>query len=606
MLPFFKNRMHWWTNKKKRPVFIVTVIFTLLILYRVGQAVLPSTEETSTSETPTVSTISIADTIDAFETIQASGSVEADAQVELRSEVSARVARVNVSLGQQVRAGQVLVVFNNGGVVSQRNDAYARVQAAQAVLEQYQASVDAQQARLDELKRGARPEELSSATSAFTNAETSRTVATASYAAAIEKAQQDYDSLLKSSVTKLSQSVQGARDATYTVTNAQYAYFADQNNEDSRAIDQSKARVNEILFSTPGTGKWTVEALSSLSGGVEDTLKYSLANPIESEIRAAASIVVQGVEQAVVMFNSVPLKSKMTASDIAILQAGKNAIQAELTTASSITESLDVQKAANDSAIQAAEAAKQQAQAAYDAAQQQLQLVKAGASAEQISAQEAALRQAQASYRAQLAQLRSAQASVGSAADQVSKTVIVAPISGKIATLPVRVGELASPGNVITSIVNTDALKVTAYIDSSQLAYIRQGAIAQIGSSATGTVTFISPAIDPKTKKVEVAILITEKDKSTPLVVGQYIDVAIAAAEIDASYLQAILPLQAVEVTDTGTSVFIVKDGIVQEVPVELGRVRGKSVEVLAGLEDVVDVLASVRGVKVGQAVTIQ
>ena len=233
-----------------------------------------------------------------------------------------------------------------------------------------------------------------------------------------------------------------------------------------------------------------------------------------------------------------------------------------------------------------------------------MQLVKAGAAPEHITAQEASLRQAEASYRAQLAQLRSAQASVGSAADQVQKTIITAPISGKISTLPVRVGELASPGAVVTSIVNTNALKVTAYIDSSQLSYIRQGAAVTIGNNATGTVTFISPAIDPLTRKVEVAISVAEQQTNAPLVVGQYVDVAIDAAEADRTMLQAILPLQAVEVTPEGTAVFIIEDNMVKAVPVELGRVRGKSVEVIAGLEDAHNVISSVRGLEVGETVT--
>ncbi|MBT4153870.1 MAG: efflux RND transporter periplasmic adaptor subunit [Candidatus Magasanikbacteria bacterium] len=604
MLNIFHRNKHWWEDKKKRPILIIGVLVIALLLFRVGQGLIGSADTAIDSSTAEVELIAAADTIAALSTVQASGEVKAEAQVELRSEVSARVARVNVSLGQEVYAGQVLVVFNNGGVVSQRNDAWARVQGAQAGLEQFAASVEAQEARLDELKRGPRPEELSSAQSAFANADTSVEVAEAAYDAAIEKAAQDYDSLLKSSVAKLAQSTQSAKDATYTVTNAQYTYFRSVNNEDSRQIAAAKARVNSILFNKEDTGLWTVEALSSISGGVEDTLLANLQDPSETETRAAALVVVQGLQQAVLMYNAVPLKSNMTAADIALLQAGKQSIQAALTSATSVSESLDVQKAANDSAIQAAEGARQNAESAYDAARERLQLVKAGAAPEQITAQEASLRQAEASYRAQLAQLRSAQASVGSAADQVQKTIITAPISGKISTLPVRVGELASPGAVVTSIVNTNALKVTAYIDSSQLSYIRQGAAVTIGNNATGTVTFISPAIDPLTRKVEVAISVAEQQTNAPLVVGQYVDVAIDAAEADRTMLQAILPLQAVEVTPEGTAVFIIEDNMVKAVPVELGRVRGKSVEVIAGLEDAHNVISSVRGLEVGETVT--
>jgi multidrug efflux pump subunit AcrA (membrane-fusion protein) len=79
-------------------------------------------------------------------TITADGTVESLEQADLKSQVSAPVSRIAVRIGDKVTAGQTLVLFQNGDFVAQ--------------LAQAQAGLAAQTARLQEMKKGARAEDL--------------------------------------------------------------------------------------------------------------------------------------------------------------------------------------------------------------------------------------------------------------------------------------------------------------------------------------------------------------------------------------------------------------------------------------------------------------
>lgn len=81
----------------------------------------------------------VADTGSVAETVSVSGKTRAINMVDLAFEKSGQVAQVNVTAGQQVAAGQLLVALESG---------------------ELRATVAAEQAKLDELRRGTRAEEL--------------------------------------------------------------------------------------------------------------------------------------------------------------------------------------------------------------------------------------------------------------------------------------------------------------------------------------------------------------------------------------------------------------------------------------------------------------
>ena len=184
------------------------------------------------------------------------------------------------------------------------------------------------------------------------------------------------------------------------------------------------------------------------------------------------------------------------------------------------------------------------------------------------------------------------------------KAIFRAPFDGTVATLPVGVGDLVSPGALVVSLVNTDGYQISAYISDDQRMNISEGSKATIENQVNGEVFRIAPSIDPITKKVEVIINITDEDP--PLTVGQFAEVKILPDEFSNGSGGYVLPLSAIKVTPQMSYVYQVNsDNKLEQHEVEQGRVIGDSVELIKGLTDNMLVVESTRGLKAEQEVEV-
>ena len=120
------------------------------------------------------------------------------------------------------------------------------------------------------------------------------------------------------------------------------------------------------------------------------------------------------------------------------------------------------------------------AQTALVSAQSQLTLAQAGATSQDIEAQEAVVAQAKAA-------LASAQVALDHAS-------IVAPFSGTVNDLSAKIGQVASPGVPVLTLVNTSGLKVETYVSEADVAKIKEGDAANVTLDAFGAGTAF-PAI---------------------------------------------------------------------------------------------------------------
>jgi HlyD family secretion protein len=101
------------------------------------------------------------------------------------------------------------------------------------------------------------------------------------------------------------------------------------------------------------------------------------------------------------------------------------------------------------------------AEAQYKSAQEQLDLLNTGATKESITILEKQLQQARAALEVTKTQL--------------SNGTIVAPLPGIVTAKNINVGELASPGATLVSIVNDEDLYVNAYLPASMVGQVKQG-----------------------------------------------------------------------------------------------------------------------------------
>lgn len=209
---------------------------------------------------------------------------------------------------------------------------------------------------------------------------------------------------------------------------------------------------------------------------------------------------------------------------------------------------------------------------------------------------------------------------------QLSKTVILAPISGKVIGLNKEEGEIVvmgtvnNPATVIMTIAELSRMKVDAYVDESEVIKVKNGqpvrvrvtaysdkvfrgivkALAASPYQSTGSTTTISSGI---TYPVEIAI--TDTGVLYP---GMSATCEIITARKDSALN---IPVQALGKEKSGEDyIFIIKSGVVQKRYVKIGLIASNEAEIVEGLNpgDTVATgpYTTLRTLKEGQKVNVE
>jgi membrane fusion protein (multidrug efflux system)/multidrug efflux system membrane fusion protein len=188
----------------------------------------------------------------------------------------------------------------------------------------------------------------------------------------------------------------------------------------------------------------------------------------------------------------------------------------------------------------------------------------------------------------------------------LAKTIVSAPISGRVGSIPVKVGELVSPGQTVASVLNTQSLQVKAFVSNSDYSKISYGSEAVLDNGAKGIVTKVAPSIDPNTKKVEVRIVI-DGSKTSGLVIGESVRVEIIGKVSAASLSAYLVPIQNVKIVPGEASVYTVDENSkIKKNPVILGDVKGDFVEVKSGINDNMQIVSPVYELEEGDTVVVR
>jgi len=144
------------------------------------------------------------------------------------------------------------------------------------------------------------------------------------------------------------------------------------------------------------------------------------------------------------------------------------------------------------------------AQAQYESAQDQLNMLTKGETQESLNV-----------LRAQVAQ---SQAALGLAKTQLANGILVSPISGIVSAKNINVGELASPGVILLSMVNVDSLNIKASLPEGFIGDVSVGQeviveVAELKDQKfKGKISTINPVIDSRSKSILVKIDIENPD----------------------------------------------------------------------------------------------
>jgi len=204
----------------------------------------------------------------------------------------------------------------------------------------------------------------------------------------------------------------------------------------------------------------------------------------------------------------------------------------------------------------------------------------------------------------QLARIDAAIANTASVQAQLTKTIIRSPISGVVASIPVRVGELVRSGDLLANIVNDSGLQIKTSVNTRDSKLIKVGDKVIIEGTTSGVITAIAPSVSPITNKIEVEIGILD---NSDLIVGEFVNLDISVKKEIKKSDEVLIPLESIKSTVDGAFIYIVnEDNIIEKKQVELGSVVGENIEVKSGLNGIATIVESVRGVDLGELVEIK
>jgi membrane fusion protein, multidrug efflux system len=176
---------------------------------------------------------------------------------------------------------------------------------------------------------------------------------------------------------------------------------------------------------------------------------------------------------------------------------------------------------------------------------------------------------------------------------QLSYCSIRAPISGRISQAAVKVGNFARSADVvpIATVNQLAPIYVTFTVPQRSLPEVRV-AMAETGASsvevvipgdkrrARGTITMIENTVDPSTGMATMRATMPNTDEV--LWPGSLVTVEITLRIEDA----VVVPTEAVQVSQQGTFVYVVKDNVATVTPIKVSRLFGAETVVESGLSD--------------------
>ncbi len=191
----------------------------------------------------------------------------------------------------------------------------------------------------------------------------------------------------------------------------------------------------------------------------------------------------------------------------------------------------------------------------------------------------------QQAYQDSSVQLRLAQADYDLARKRLEDTSIVTPLTGLVTERRIKPGDLVTTAQALFHIVDLDPLRVEVYVPERDYFRIRRGQPVLLtvdtvpGETFRSSVERLNPVIDTASGMAKVTVLVENADSR--LRPGMFARVQIVT-EVRREAL--LVPKEAVLLRGEQNFVYVVRDEIAREIPVETGFQEADRVEVLKGL----------------------
>ena len=501
--------------KKQKNIFIVAVaimlFFSILFLMR-GKS-----EEFETI---------IAVRGDLVEEVNVTGRVEPTESVQLGFESGGRISLVSVRVGDSVKKGQTLVALENG--------------VLQAELRQAEADLKAEEAKLEELERGTRQEDIAV-----------QEIRVVNYTIALGDAKRNFIDKLEDSYTKADDVIRNKTDQ----------FFKNPRSIDPKLsftisdFNLTQYLESSRLFIESSLTSWR-PSLDSLS--VEDEL-FSHGEIAKEKLNFIKTF----LERAGLALNSTSVSSSVSQTT---LDGWKT---------DSSTARTNINTAINN--ITTAEEKLRTAESNLSLSQQELVLKKAGSAPEEIKAQEA--------------RVQSAEAKISNLYAQIAKTVLRSPFDGIVTLQDARVGEIVSGNQSIVHLIGASKFEIETYVPEADIAkiHLSDQSIVTLDAYGRGAlfeafVVAVAPseAIIEGVTTYQTTLQFVRDDERIKS--GMTANIVITTSKRDNAIF---LPQRAISRKNGNTLVRTIESGKVEEILVETGiRSSGGDIEIVNGLTE--------------------
>lgn len=514
----------------------------------------------------------IAEKGNVIQEVSVTGLVKPAQNVDLAFEKIGKVSNVYVKVGDKVKIGQTLVILNNRDIAAQ--------------LLQAEAGLEAEQAKLSEIKKGTRPEEIQAAETEISNAEKSLNDAQINLENVKNKASADLQNVYNVALTTIQKSVTIGKSALMTLSDVQLTHF-NGTDADSNKLADAKAVAIKSLLGAENKGRLNSEFISELNGGAFGIVQDTVNNPTYDNIDNAILKTSGALQDVLTALNTIPVNTLLTSTEKTNVSTEKTNVSTEINTISTKKEAIMVQKMTNNSNIATAEASVNTAQNTLLSAQDDLNLKKAGYTLEQISNQEAKVKSAQANvenYRAQLA-----------------KTIISSPINGIVTKQEAKIGEIVSANSTLVSIISEAKFEIEAHIPEADIAKVKINDDAKVTLDAYGNevvfevkVTSIDPAetVIEGVSTYKTKFQFIKEDEKIKSGMTANIDIATANRE------NVVVVPQRVVVSKNGDKIVRIAEGKnIKEIKVKTGLIGSDgNVEIIDGIKEGDKVITFIKG----------
>ena len=465
---------------------------------------------------------------DIAQKVSVTGRVKSVSDVALAFEKSGRVSRVYHEVGAEVKPGDALVSLENA-------DLYAQLQ-------QTQAAVKVQQAKLDALKAGSAASDIRIAEIYVINAK-----------AALEDTRRAAGDALTAAQTNADDALHNKVDAFFSNPRTSTPQFNPQTDGQLRtSIQGARVGQDDALIA------WK-SLLSQMSVDLEKVAFPTYFTDAKTRL-STLKMLVDYIAEAV---NALSSGTGLTQTTIdtykAAILAARTAI---LTPQAAITSA--------EQALRAAEATLALKQSQYDQA-------KAPARSEDIRAQEA--------------NVESASASEAAAYAALEKTILRSPIVGVVTAKNIEVGEIVPANTAAVSVISRGVYKIEASVAESDIANVRVGNKADVTLDAYQDAHFdaVVTAVDPAEVIIEgvptYKVTLNFVNKDERIRSGMTANTDIITAEVKGAIL---VPSRSLYSKDGKRYVKVNgADGVVVERAVEVGIKDGEgNTQIVSGVNE--------------------